>query len=119
MVTLNLHDDCASRAATSFRRGMTDRRFLELEITEWLSSAERRRQLDGEIYYDGRQAVLGRKRMILDDNGNLTELRRVKAEKEEEAADPYRAAFESGRNTGKDKQTVKDGDGDDGGDKQS
>ena len=56
MVTLNLRDDCASRTATNFRRGMTDKRFLELEITAWLASKERQRQLDGERYYDGPQA---------------------------------------------------------------
>ncbi len=33
MVVLNLRDDCVARAATNFRRGMTDKRFLELEIT--------------------------------------------------------------------------------------
>ena len=51
MVVLNLRDDCVARTATNFRRGMTDKRFLELEITEWLGSKERRRQLDGEAYY--------------------------------------------------------------------
>ena len=38
MVTLHLRDDCAHRSATNFRRGMTDKRFLELEITTWLAS---------------------------------------------------------------------------------
>ena len=32
MVILNLRDDCVARTATNFRRGMTDKRFLELEI---------------------------------------------------------------------------------------
>ena len=44
MVVLNLRDDCVARAATNFRRGMTDKRFLELEITAWLGSKERKRQ---------------------------------------------------------------------------
>ena len=77
MVILNLRDDCAARTAASFRRGMTDRRFLELEITAWLASPERKRQIAGELYYDGRQAVLGRKRMALDDDGKLTELKHL------------------------------------------
>lgn len=71
MVTLNLRDDCAFRTATNFRRGMTDKRFLELEITAWLRSPERKRQLDGELYYDGDQAVLRRERITLDDDGNI------------------------------------------------
>lgn len=77
MVTLNLRDDCASRTATNFKRGMTDKRFLELEITEWLKSEERKRQLDGELYYDGKQAILHRKRMALDDIGNQVEVKHL------------------------------------------
>lgn len=53
MVTLNLRDDCNGRVATNFKRGMTDKRFLELEITAWLTSPERKKQLEGEAYYDG------------------------------------------------------------------
>lgn len=71
MVVLNLRDDCVGRAATNFRRGMTDKRFLELEITAWLGSKERKRQLDGEAYYDGAQDVLHRKRIALDDDGKV------------------------------------------------
>lgn len=71
MVVLNLRDDCVARAATNFRRGMTDKRFLELEITAWLGSKERKRQLAGEAYYDGDQDVTRRKRIALDDDGNI------------------------------------------------
>lgn len=74
MVVLNLRDDRVQRTATNFGRGMTDKRFLELEITAWLKSPERKRQLAGEAYYDGAHAVLGRKRMALDDNGEPVEL---------------------------------------------
>ena len=49
MVTLNLWDDCVARTATNFRRGMTDKRFLELEITAWLASLGRKRLLAGEM----------------------------------------------------------------------
>ena len=77
MVILNLRDDCVARTATNFRRGMTDKRFLELEITAWLASPERKRQINGELYYDGKQAVLGRKRMALDDDGKLKELKHL------------------------------------------
>ena len=60
MVTLNLRDDCNGRVATNFKRGMTDKRFLELEITAWLTSPERKKQLEGEAYYDGYQDVTHR-----------------------------------------------------------
>lgn len=38
MVNFNLRGDCIGRTDTDFRRGMTDKRFLELEITAWLRS---------------------------------------------------------------------------------
>ena len=69
MVTLNLREDCIARTGTNFRRGMTDKRFLELEITDWLTSKERKRQIMGEAYYDGDQAAAHRKRIALDDDG--------------------------------------------------
>ena len=75
MVTFHLREDCVARTAMNLRRGMTDRRFLELEITEWLSSKERRRQLEGEAYYDGKQAILRKKRMALDKDGELVEVK--------------------------------------------
>ena len=74
---MNLRDDCVARTATNFRRGMTDKRFLELGIAAWLNSPERKRQLAGEMYYDGEQAVLSRRRMALDDDGNPTELKHL------------------------------------------
>jgi SPP1 family phage portal protein len=77
MVTLNLRDDCVGRVATDFRRGMTDKRFLELEITNWLQSPERKRQLQAEAYYDGDHAVTHRKRIALDDDGKAKELQHL------------------------------------------
>ena len=77
MVVLNLRDDCAARTAANFRRGMTDKRFLELEITAWLASKERLRQLEGELYYHGDQAILRRRRMVLDDDGKPVELKHL------------------------------------------
>lgn len=70
MVVLNLRDECVMRTATNFKRGMTDKRFLELEITAWLCSRERQRQLEGEAYFDGAQDIQRRKRTALDDDGN-------------------------------------------------
>lgn len=77
MVVLNLRNDCAQRTATNFTQGMTDKRFLELEITTWLKSPERAKQIAGEMYYDGGHAVLGRKRMALDDDGKPKELKHL------------------------------------------
>lgn len=77
MVVLNLRNDCVGRTATNFQRGMTDKRFLELEITEWLRCKERKQQLDAEAYYDGEQKVCHRKRMGLDDDGKPVELKHL------------------------------------------
>lgn len=74
MVVLNLRDECVMRTATNFKRGMTDKRFLELEITAWLGSPERKRQLEGEGYYDGEQAVLHRKRTAIGEDGKVIPL---------------------------------------------
>lgn len=54
--------------------GITDKRFLELEIKKWLTSTERHKQIDGEAYYDGRQAILKRKRTAIGKDGELTEV---------------------------------------------
>lgn len=75
MVILNLRGDCLSRTDTNFRQGMTDKRFLELEITAWLTSAEREQQLAGERYYDNRHDVLGKRRLAIDDDGKLVEVK--------------------------------------------
>ena len=56
---------------------MTDKRFLELEINAWLSSPERRKQLDGEIYYDGRQDVTRRERLAIGDEGRPIPLKNL------------------------------------------
>lgn len=77
MVTLNLRDDCNGRVATNFKRGMTDKRFLELEITAWLTSPERKKQLEGEAYYDGYQDVTHRERLALDEDGKPVVLKNL------------------------------------------
>ena len=77
MVILNLRDDCVMRTAANFKLGMTDKRFLELEITNWLHSKERKRQLEGEAYYDGGQDILCRKRMGTGDDGKPVELKHL------------------------------------------
>ena len=78
MVVLNLREDGTTGGlATNFSRGMTDKRFLELEITSWLTSKERKQQLEGESYYHGNQAALQRKRIALDDDGKVVELKHL------------------------------------------
>lgn len=148
MVVLNLRDFSVP-LSTNFGRGMTDKRFLELEITEWLRSPERKKQLAGEHLWfvnahfanTGKKSFDGTKVKIIFDRDVLIneteainnckasvgilsdetivkmhpwvsdpeqELKRIKDEKEEAMADPYRAAFEQNRNP-QQPGTVKDG----------
>lgn len=50
---------------------MTDRRFLEREITAWKQSARRNAQILGEKYYNGEHDILKRRRMVIAENGEL------------------------------------------------
>ena len=49
-------------------------KWLELEITEWLESKERKKQLDGERYYKGDQDITKAKRMVIGEDGKLVEV---------------------------------------------
>lgn len=68
MKILNLYD--FSHKTTT----MTDREFLEKEIAGWLSSRERRTQITGEEYYEGKQDILSRERKAIGDNGELIKI---------------------------------------------
>lgn len=84
MKTLQLYEDPSrellGRYITPITPGavrMTDRQFLEREIKTWLASPERRWQIDGERYYDGEHDILKRKRMVIGENGELTEVKNL------------------------------------------
>lgn len=53
---------------------MTDLRFLEREITAWKNSPERTMQIKGHMYYDGDHDILRRKRTVIGEGGQLTEV---------------------------------------------
>ncbi|MCD7905044.1 MAG: phage portal protein [Clostridiales bacterium] len=53
---------------------MSDRRFIEREIEKFLSSPVRRDMLTGEKYYMGEQDILTRKRTVIGEGGELTEV---------------------------------------------
>jgi len=68
---LNLYP---GKVAAGVNPGMTDREFLEKEIKRWLTSKERRQQLDGDAYYDGEQDIKRRKRKAIGEDGSLKEV---------------------------------------------
>lgn len=79
MISLNLYPGLSSsdvrlRMAASIKRGLSDLEFLEKEIAQWLTSAERRKQIEAEAYYDGEQNILKRKRMAVGEGGKPQEI---------------------------------------------
>lgn len=53
---------------------MTDREFLEKEITSWLKSKERTTQIAGEKYYEGDHDILHRTRTAIGEDGELIKI---------------------------------------------
>ncbi len=60
-----------SKMAANIKPGITDKRFLELEISKWLKSDMRRRQIEGDIYYEGKHEILKRERTTIGEDGEL------------------------------------------------
>ena len=52
---------------------ISDTEFLERELQKFISSPARNRMIDGDLYYDYEHAVLNKKRMVIDRNGDLME----------------------------------------------
>lgn len=53
---------------------MTDREFIQREIAAWKISPRRLMQIRGHLYYDGEHDILRRKRTVIGDRGDLTEV---------------------------------------------
>jgi len=72
-----LSAEMLARVSAGIVPGITDKAFLELEIKKWLTSAERRRQIQGDEYYDGKQAILTRRRTVINEKGELDEVKNL------------------------------------------
>lgn len=53
---------------------ITDEKFIELEIQRFKASRRRKEMLDGERYYEGSHDILKRKRTVIGEGGELTEI---------------------------------------------
>lgn len=54
-------------------RVISDMKFLERELEDFISSPERKRMIDGALYYDYEQAIKTKKRMVIGENGDMVE----------------------------------------------
>lgn len=52
-------------------RGLTEREFFGREIAAWKASPQRMAQIAGDAYYQGRQDILRRRRMVIGPGGDL------------------------------------------------
>lgn len=50
---------------------LSDKAFLEKEISEWLTSRKRMNQIEGDGYYGYEQAILQKQRLVVGENGQL------------------------------------------------
>lgn len=53
---------------------MSDRQFLEREISAWKNSPERIMQIAGHLYYEGEHDILRRRRTVIGEGGELAEV---------------------------------------------
>lgn len=53
---------------------MSEKQFYEAEIARWKNSPHRLMQIRGHLYYDGEHDILRRKRMVIGEKGELTEV---------------------------------------------
>ena len=56
---------------------MTDKEFIEMEITRFKVSKKRREMITGERYYKGLHDVLAKKRQAIGEDGELTEVKNL------------------------------------------
>ena len=58
-------------------RGLTERQFFAREIVLWEKSPERREQIKGDAYFNGRHDILDRKRTAIGPDGKLVEVQNL------------------------------------------
>lgn len=73
-----LFDDITTRIGNAITAGaesrMSELEFFETELSRWRNSPERMAQIGGHLYYGGEHDILFRKRMVIGENGELTEV---------------------------------------------
>lgn len=70
----NRAEEIARRLQLGKNTQMTETEFLEKEIENWKNSPVRRQMITGQLYYDGEQDILHRKRTVIGQRGELEEV---------------------------------------------
>lgn len=78
---LDFVDFLTNRVSTMVRRGaqsrMSDREFLEREISAWKASPQRIMQVKGHLYYEYEHDILRHKRTMIGEGGELQEVKNL------------------------------------------
>ena len=70
-------DDLENRLPHGEKAVMTDKQFIEREISRFKASKRRKDMLTGERYYSGKHDILFRKRTVIGEGGELTEVKNL------------------------------------------
>ena len=73
----NFSDDLIDRLPRENKAVMTDKQFIEREISRFKASKRRRDMFNGERYYEGHHDILKRKRTVIGSNGDLEEVKNL------------------------------------------
>lgn len=66
METKRINDIVTAGAKTA-----DDKKFLERELKKFISSPDRKRMIDGDLYYDYEHAIKNKKRMVIGEGGQM------------------------------------------------
>lgn len=73
----NFQDGILSHLARGRKEVMTDKQFIEREISRFKQSRRRKEMLDGERYFSGKHDILFRKRTVIGEGGELVEVKNL------------------------------------------
>lgn len=73
----NFAEDLIDRFPHGDKAVMTDKQFIEREISRFKGSKRRRDMFKGEAYYEGRHDILTRRRMVIGEGGDLEEVKNL------------------------------------------
>ncbi len=73
----NFHDDLLEMLPRTGKAVMTDKQFIEREISRFKASKRRKDMFTGEMYYNGNHDILKKRRMVIGEGGSLEEVKNL------------------------------------------